>query len=852
MHAPNPLKKRLRWPLRLTWAGIVGERFLRSFWPAYSVAFVMIAAFLLGLHEQVSLTASYVVFGVLALGLLVTIVRGAIKFRFPSRAEAYARLDGTLVGYPIATLLDAQTVGAEDPASRAVWEAHLQRMEARIIGARAPSPNLRLADRDPNGFRLMAVLALLVALIFGAPRNFMSVPILSDRLAVGAATGGSLWEGWVQPPRYTGKPNLYLNDLTDRSSLSIPQGSTIALRFYAPMDLGDLEQDIAELVPDEDAVGSSEQVTIMVNRSGTLEIDSEYGGSWRIEMLPDDPPKVFQTAEAEGTLDGELIQEFTAQDDYGVASGSVQFALDMDNVARRYGLAVEPESTEGFVLDLPLPYTSGAADFDEVFSEDFAAHPWAGLPVIMKMQVWDDLDQQGDSGDIQMLLPKRKFFDPLAASVVEMRRDLLWSRENGERAEQVLKAVTNLPEDLEIDESGYLMLRVAIGRLATANQNGLDKAETTEIADDLWEIALRLEEGGLDDAKARMERAQDRLSEAMERGASDAEIAELMDELRAATDAYMSELARNSEGGEQQAQNQEGADVSQDEIDALMDQIQELMEQGRMAEAQQLLDMLREMMENMQVTQGTGSNGSGTPSEQSMEGLQETLRDQRDLSDEVFRDLQEQYNPPLSDGQTPSPDQGQEPQEGEGSTGEDQQGEGGGNGTQENDRGQPGGSQSLADRQQALRDSLREQGRNLPSDLDGEAGEALDRAGRAMEDARDALDNDDIPLALDRQSEAIEALREGMRAIGEAMAADAQGREGEQGEGALSEGREGGDPLGRVPGTGGTTRSEGPLYDRQTPYGQARELLEELRRREGDKTRPELELDYLRRLMDQF
>jgi hypothetical protein len=44
--------------------------------------------------------------------------------------------------------------------------------------------------------------------------------------------------------------------------------------------------------------------------------------------------------------------------------------------------------------------------------------------------------------------------------------------------------------------------------------------------------------------------------------------------------------------------------------------------------------------------------------------------------------------------------------------------------------------------------------------------------------------------------------------------------------------------------------------DTQVPSAEdmmrARELLDEIRRRSGDRTRPELELDYLRRLLERF
>lgn len=857
---PNSLYTRLRWPLRLTWAGIVGERFLKAFWPSFSLIFAVLAAFLFGLHEILPLIVVYGTIFATAAVLLVYLVRGIARFKFPSQTETIARLDETMVGQPLAALADAQTVGVDDSASRAVWQAHLSRMHQKTIGARAPVPDLKLRDRDPNGLRLMALIALLAALLFGAPKHFKTVPILADNLTANAVETGAMWEGWIQPPSYTAKPNLYLNDLTDHWEIMVPQGSKISMRFYsegaADSFEHSLEIDGAAAAQGEDRDSGNARI-ITVEKSGRLGISGPFGAEWQVTMLPDSPPEIAVITPLEATLDGELKQEFEARDDYGVEAGEVHFTLDLDGNDRRFGLAAVPDPREDLVLDLPLPYSRDTSLFAETLTEDFSSHPWAGLIVQMMLEVSDDLAQTSDFEAVEVRLPKRKFFHPLAASVVEMRRDILWARSNSPRAEQVLRAVSNRPDGIEMDRSGFLMLRVALNRLSMANVDGMDEVEQEMIAEALWEIALRLEEGGLEDAKARLERAQDRLAEAMERGAGEEEIAELMEELRNAMDDYMQQLANNADpnADEQSAQNQDTTSVTQDEIDALMDQIQELMEQGRMAEAQQLLEMLREMMENMQVTQGSGGDGPRSPGEQAMEDLQETLREQQDLSDESFRELQERYNP--SDpqgGEAPSGQGEEEGDEGEGATGERQQGQGGGDGQEQTDDGQPGGQQSLPQRQEALREALRQQELSLPSDGDGDggAGEALDRAGRAMEEAAEALENDDIPMALDRQSEAIEELREGMRSLGQAMAEDQSGSEGEAGQGAQAQGGNSGDPLGRDPGTSGATGSQSPLADGDTPYGRARELLEELRRREGDKTRPEQELEYLRRLLDQF
>jgi len=118
-----------------------------------------------------------------------------------------------------------------------------------------------------------------------------------------------------------------------------------------------------------------------------------------------------------------------------------------------------------------------------------------------------------------------------------------------------------------------------------------------------------------------------------------------MQELREATDDYLQLLAEQMEpddGTDQADSGQDGQEISEDQIQALMDRIQELMEEGRMAEAEALMEQLNELLENLRVTQGEGGNGPQTPGQQSMEDLAETLRDQEDLTDDAFRELQEQ------------------------------------------------------------------------------------------------------------------------------------------------------------------------------------------------------------------
>jgi len=464
-----------------------------------------------------------------------------------------------------------------------------------------------------------------------------------------------------------------------------------------------------------------------------------------------------------------------------------------------------------------------------------------------------------------MALPARRFFDPMAAAVIEQRRDLLWSRQNAPRVAQVLRAVSYKPEDrLFRSEKAYLRLRVIIRQLeAMTARDGLDEAERDEIAQALWDLGVLLEDGDLGDALERMRAAQERLSEAMKNGASEEEIARLMQDLRDATQDYLRQKMQQAERENPEESNQRSAEnmmqMNQQDLQDMMDRIQELMEQGRYAEAQQALEEFQQMMENMQVTQGQGQQGQ-SPGEQAMEGLAETLREQQGLSDQAFRDLQEQFNPGAQSGQSQN-NEGRSGGEGRGESHDGQQGQGGQGGEQQGQGGEgqqqaedgQGADGSLAERQEALRRELERQRQGLPQ-LGGEAGEAardaLERAGRAMEGAEEALRNDDLAGAIDNQAEAMEALREGMRNMGEAMAE--QQNPGGQGDAEGQPGQAQADPLGREAGQGRQVGTQDNLLQGEDVYRRARELLDEIRKRSGEGERPDVELDYLKRLLERF
>lgn len=806
--------RRLRRPLALTRAGLVAERGVRAFWPLWVVVALALALWFSGVIPEGALWARGLWGSLLGLALVCAAL-GIRRFRWPRHGEAVARLDQGLIGKPLASLGDTPAIGAGDTNSMALWQAHQARMRVAASGARAPRPDLRLSDRDPFALRYLVLLALFAVVLFSGAQRAGSVSQTPEL----APVSGQAWEGWAEPPLYTGRPVLYLNELAD-GPLSLPEGTDIVLRFYQG-DAPDLYQTVGEAAQQSDG-----RLHFTVAQSGEITIEARH---WQVEVEPDLEPLVSILNAAERVRGGGFTLPFSAEDDFGLRAGHAEITLDLEQVDRRYGLAALPAPRDPVVLDLPMPFGRDRSAIEEALSEDLSTHPWANLPVMIRLVVSDDAGQIGESEALPMILPGKRFFEPVAAALAEQRRDLMWAAvENGPRVARLLRATAWHSNDLFRVPAQQAELRAIIAALEPQIDAGFtDTQALDDVTKRLWALALDLEEGALDDARARLERARKRLADAMRRGADPAEIAELMEELRAATDDYMDLLAENALPEENQTDEPDTGETwqmtSMDEIQRMMDEIQQLMEEGRMEEAQALMEQLNQLLDNLQMREG----GEGDPSgRRQMEELGETLRDQQDLSDDAFRDLQDRFN-------------GRDPQPGEG--GED--------------------GETLADRQRDLADELESQRRGL-DDLTGDeadaARDALDDAAQAMEDAAQALDRDDLPGALDDQARALEALRDGLRDLGEALdRADREdmpdGSDDLSEQGASMRMPEQQDPLGREAGRGDPEGAlGGSLDDGQDPRARSQQLLDELRRRAGEIARPEDERAYLERLLDRF
>ncbi len=779
------------------------ESFLRAFWPLLTLLGFAYAALAFGALDALPAGWAMGAAGGVALAGLGLAYVGIRNFSLPNRAQALERLDESLENHPIASLQDTPAINRKDPFARALWDAHIENMKAEAMAARAPLPAPNLAQKDRVGLRLLALTGVIAALLF-APK--IGVETLQATIGGAAVASGPsvAIEAWATPPAYTGKPAIYLTELADGTRVELPIGSEITLRTY-----GDGEFSLTEGVsgegatltaPEDGAPARDGRFAVLLNGAVEIFDGRKTLGKWQIAVIADAPPTLDAPDGISKSRDGELSIDYAATDDYGIVSTRYIIRPELAKVNRVFGLAPDPVALpDDFTGELPLPFTQDLTDIKETLLANYSKEMWAHLPVTITLEVTDGAGQVASIELETDELPALSFFDQLAAAVVEQRRDMMWSPENDLRISQVLRAISYKPEDgLFPNASTYLLLRSAIRRMGYQMENGLDKTERADLEELLWQIAMQIENGDLSGAEARLKRAQERLSQALENGATDEEIAGLMDELRDATRDYMDELAQNMDPNQQQAQG-DTRTITSDQLQEMLDRIQELSEQGRTEEAQQLLEELQNFMDNMQMAQGSGSGGGQQSSEQQQ--MQDGLQEQQQLSDEAFQQLQEQFD-------------------------------------QQNQGNQEG--QSLADRQEQLRQFIEQMQEQ------GAGGDALSEAERNMGDARDRLREGDFSGAFDAQAQAMENMRQTLRDLENR---DQAGRSGQDGEVAAE--RDQYDPLGRPIGNRGRADGDTAVPD-QNASDRARELLDEIRRRSGEAQRPAEELDYLNRLLDRF
>ena len=758
-----------------------------------------------------------------AAALVAVAWRGASALSWPSLEQAARRLerDSGVPHRPLTALDDRLTGGAQDRASIELWQEHRRRLLARISALKPGPPQAVMAKADPLGLRVAALLLLFVGIVVGhADWDARLAAALSPRLQVQAAIQPPSLDAWVNPPAYTGLPPRFLGDETQGgTAIEVPVGSIFLAQVQGggrppSLRLGETQTPFEAITPD--AYKISQEITtgdLLAVRQGETTL-----AQWALEVIPDNAPSIEFLSPPGRTERAILRLEYGASDDYGLTAVSAQIARVDD-----------PEAAP-IELTLPLP-GSDVRTAENASYHDLTPHPWAGIAVEIKLIARDAIEQIGESEAVRTVLPERIFNHPVARALVELRKQLTLA------PKERLPIVRGLAEIYRHPDHFFHDLVVALALQSAERRLIHDRREQAiaEVQQLLWDTALRIEEGELAIAERDLREIQQKLLDALAEGASDEEIQRLMDELEAALDRFLEALAERmreqlARGDEPQPLPPDAQMLESSQLQELLDQARQLAESGARDAARELLSRLQDILENLQANpMAQMMNQDAQNAWQSMRDLERMMQQQQELLDRSYRRAQ------------------QGDRRGQRQQGESQQGEG------QPRQGQRGEGENAADArmQEQLRRELGEMMRRLGEAL-GDIPRPLGRAEQAMRDARDALGRNQPGEAIDPQTRALDQLQQGMESAAQALMEQLGPAQG-QGQGTVGmQPGQGRDPLGRQSGNNGLEALEGVEIPDRMELRRAREILDELRRRRGERHRPPFELDYIDRLLQQF
>ncbi len=392
--------------------------------------------------------------------------------------------------------------------------------------------------------------------------------------------------------------------------------------------------------------------------------------------------------------------------------------------------------------------------------KDLTEDPYAGAEVTLTLTAKDEAGNTGTSEPFNTRLPERLFTKPLARALIEQRRILALDANQNDKVATAFDALMIAPELFTPEAGHYLGLYSVARQLEAARQ--LDAARIDpalrEVVASMWALAVAIEDGNISDVDKALRAAQEALKQALERGASDEEIKKLTDNLRAALDKFLQQLAEQQRNNPQQLARPLDPNtkmLSQQDLKNMLDRLERMSRSGDKDAARQLLEQLQQMLENLQMAQpGQGDNEM----EQALNELGDMIRKQQQLRDKTYKQGQDSRRDRM---------RGKQGDQGMGDLQQDQQG--------------------LRDRLKKLQDELAKRGmgpgqrgdkgqRGDPSQQgqpgdQGDGEDGLEQADGAMGDATGRLGEGNADGAVDSQGRALEALRKGAQSLAECHAA---------------------------------------------------------------------------------
>ncbi|MDB5394560.1 MAG: hypothetical protein JWM91_2066 [Rhodospirillales bacterium] len=422
--------------------------------------------------------------------------------------------------------------------------------------------------------------------------------------------------------------------------------------------------------------------------------------------------------------------------------------------------------------------------------QDLTAHPWAGMQVLAKLVATDTAGQTNESPEILFTLPERRFTNATAQTIIAVRKHVIMNDAPRMGLVLTLSNLSANPQVYAEDLSVFLALRSATFELNHLRRE--NRVAVADIEDLLWNAALKIEDGNRPEAEKALRAAEDALEKALKDPNTPAsEIARLTQNLKDAMNRDIQAMAENMRN--KQARGEQPESSPSDPNTQTIDQ----------KDLNNQVDKLSQMAQN----------GSRDAAQDMLDYIKSLLENMK-AGDQAGK-ANEQGKKSLQDLKDLAKKQRNME-----------------NGTDPNS----------AENQEQLRQSLGDAARKIGESM-GDIPESMGNADRAMRNATKALKRGTQGGAKGDQEEAAGQLDQAAKSLSDQLSQDGPGQTELKGDGKGDR-----DPLGRA--KFDTGRGVKVPTDREMQ--RSREILDELRKRAGEHDRPRSELDYLRRLLQQY
>ena len=547
----------------------------------------------------------------------------------------------------------------------------------------------------------------------------------------------------------------------------------------------------------------STDIKIQENSSVQIYQNDKELYKWYFNIVKDFKPSIDFLSPPSATSRDALKVEYYAKDDYGIKN--IKLIIQKP----KGFLAMKKDNIE---VDVPTPLDENKQNIKSTKYTNLSSHIWAGYKTNIVLEVEDALGQKSQS-IVQARLPEKTFSNLLAKSVIDHRKSLALKKTTAEKFVVYLNKVklnpsaykNNTRVNEELDNTLSLF----------NNSQGDDYYLQKNIYEQLWILALAIEDSGLASAEIALRNSEEELSKSLKEKSNLEGINSMVSTMDEALSDYLEEMKQNNKYKEENNNlNSDESNLSKKmDIEDLMEDIKDLVGIGASEEAEKKMEQLKELTESMgdPGERRLGENGEMNQRQAFMQQISELIDEQELMMEESFHQASRQgYASQNSPG---------------------------------------AGMKHTPEDQENLRKSLGEIMKEI-GEVEREIPEELGRAERAMRQAVRELERGRMERASNAQGRAMEMMKRGSNELEKRMSGN---------DGAVAGGNErrnyeslNRDPLGRmVEGKGNTPGADVGISGKREILA-AKEIISELYERASDEDRTNEEKGYIGRLLDWY